>query len=155
MHPLTHLDLRSFLASTTAPAQESKGMLPVLEVLAHHAETTMAGAQIRTAYGEASNAISQDGCGGWIVAELGEPAVIALRHDLRPGEATWHATRLLVRLGGSPLTLEPGNIGIIGSANVPPLRWADPAEAATDELAYNMLRSMGISKRKAGKYARP
>lgn len=156
MTPLAEIDVKSFLASTTTPAVEAGPMAPYLEVLTRNAAQTMAGAQIRTATGPASKTIADDECGAWLIAELGEPAVIALRDDLRPGEATWHAARLLAMLDNTPLTLEPGNIGLIGSTNVPQWKWSDGQEheLTTDDRAVKILRNIGVPKSKAGKFAR-
>lgn len=128
---------------------------PLLAALETYVETRLSGTTIRVASGQTASEMVREGTAGWVVAKFAEPAMIALREGLRPGETVWHAARLAVRLTGSPLALTPGEVGLIGSAEIPERSWPEGSpENATDHLAIGLLLSLGASRRQALKFAR-
>lgn len=150
-------DLDEFLRYTYTPPLERGLMRQVMDALVMDAQANYAGAEIRSACGDAARYLRDKGLGGIVLARLGEPAVIIVRDDMRRGEATWHAARLMLRLGGSPLTLEPEQAGVIESMNIPRRRWAAEHvhESVTDVRTSRMLALMGVPKWFANRYRRP
>lgn len=150
------LDVDAFLAACQQPPQEADPRdQALLDVLVDTAQERL-GARVAEATGYAADRIREDSSAAWVVATLFESTVIAVVGGLRPGEVCWHVTKCLNRLAGSPLALAPGELGVFGSLRVPDRCWPVELahEADSDERAVQTLRSMGLGRRAARRYAR-
>lgn len=134
------------LLADTGPAKDFDFWSDVLHALEAYADAQRSSTKIRSAGLHTSAVLAADGCKAWVIACFGEPAVIVLRGDLSPGESTWHAARMLVALGGSPLSVTPDEVGVMRSRVRPHAGWSDRAEGILDRRAAGTLRSMGLPR---------
>jgi hypothetical protein len=147
------LDYLSLTADLSRPV-EGRRWATLLASIEACAEAEMSGTTIMVATGKTDASLAAEGAAGCIVAKFAEPAIVGLQDGLRPGEGIWHAARLLVRLAGSPISLGPGEVGVITSAETSERSWpAGTHESETDHLAIGLLHALGASRRQALKFA--